>query len=118
MNRARQHKQYLLNILLGVLVCFFIQPLFLVLSISISSEQSITEYGYQFFPNELSLEAYDYILANISRIYLFYSRFRYCYHWWYIDCYFLDVIVCIRPFPQGLCISSFLHVLYIFYYAI
>jgi putative aldouronate transport system permease protein len=42
-----------------VVVCFLIAvPFLLVIAISVSSEESLYEYGYQFIPKEWSLEAY------------------------------------------------------------
>ncbi|MEM9424419.1 MAG: carbohydrate ABC transporter permease [Spirochaetota bacterium] len=65
MNRSRQ---YILNILLGIAVSFFILPLLLVISISLTSEHSIAEYGFRFFPSEFSIKAYEYLFTNSSRI--------------------------------------------------
>lgn len=42
-----------------IVVCFLIAvPFLLVIAISVSSEESLYEYGYQFIPKEWSLEAY------------------------------------------------------------
>lgn len=41
-----------------------VAPLLLVLMVSISSENSITMYGYSFIPHEYSFAAYDYVLRD------------------------------------------------------
>ena len=60
--------QWFLTIFLGILAAFFILPLLLVVAISLSSESSIADYGFRFFPKELTLEAYGYIFTNSSRV--------------------------------------------------
>ena len=53
------------NLLLSALFILFgiicVLPVILVFMISISSEQSITQYGYRFWPKEFSLQAYKYL---------------------------------------------------------
>lgn len=51
----------LLFALLSIL-CFL--PVLLVFIVSFSSQQSVTEEGYSFFPNSFSLEAYRYLFAS------------------------------------------------------
>ncbi|MCR5603073.1 MAG: carbohydrate ABC transporter permease [Lachnospiraceae bacterium] len=43
-------------------VCFL--PVLLVFIVSFSSQQSVTQEGYSFFPNSFSLEAYRYLVAS------------------------------------------------------
>jgi len=50
------------NILFIIISVICIAPVVLVLAISVSSETSIREHGYQFFPSEFSGEAYAYLM--------------------------------------------------------
>jgi len=50
------------NILFIIISVTCIAPVVLVLSISVSSEESIREYGYQFIPKAFSGEAYNYLM--------------------------------------------------------
>lgn len=52
--------------ILLVLLCAL--PFVLVISTSFASKRSIMQYGYTFFPHELSLDAYKYILSDASQI--------------------------------------------------
>ncbi len=61
-------RSWWLNIFLGLLASCFVLPLFLVVSISLSSEASIAQNGFRFVPSELSWEAYSYIFSNSARI--------------------------------------------------
>lgn len=51
------------TVLILMSLCFIL-PFILVVSISLSSEASIREFGYHFFPKEFSTEAYKQLLAN------------------------------------------------------
>lgn len=60
-----------LFVTLLVLAC--VAPFLLLISSSFSSESSLVEHGYKFFPSEFSLEAYKYlwsVKADIGRAYL------------------------------------------------
>ncbi|RKP54514.1 carbohydrate ABC transporter permease [Cohnella endophytica] len=57
-----------LNIGFMVICALFLTPLLVVLSISLSDEQSIFQHGYHFFPEKFSLDAYRYILNGNSPI--------------------------------------------------
>ncbi len=61
-------KQLILVLILGLFAFTSIMPLFLVLAVSFSSEASIGEYGYSFFPRELSWLGYRYLLVNGSAV--------------------------------------------------
>lgn len=64
--------QIVLILLLGILAVLSLMPFGLLVSSSISSEAGIAENGYSFFPNPVSLEAYQYLwiqLKNIIRAY-------------------------------------------------
>lgn len=54
--------------LTGFLALMSIMPIFLILGISFSSEESIRLYGYQFIPSEVSFSGYEYIFRNIGPI--------------------------------------------------
>ncbi len=58
LNRVSKATNYILNILFLVLSMICIIPVVFVFVISISSESSITHYGYQLIPKELSVESY------------------------------------------------------------
>ena len=50
------------SILFAILCLLFFLPVLLVLIVSFSSESSVTQIGYSFFPQSLSLEAWRYLL--------------------------------------------------------
>lgn len=53
------------------LLCIF--PFFLMLSVSLSTEASLSQFGYRFWPKEISFAAYDYLWAKrmtIGRAYM------------------------------------------------
>lgn len=49
-------------IFLAIMSVVFIFPMFLAVMVSLSSQDSIRQYGFQVFPNEFSLEAYRILL--------------------------------------------------------
>lgn len=61
------------NLLLSALFILFgiicVLPVILVFMISISSEQSIAQYGYRFWPKEFSLQAYKYLWDSRESIF-------------------------------------------------
>lgn len=57
-----------LNIVLLVMSLTYIIPLVMMISISLSSEQSIIDYGYSLFPKVFSLDAYKQALLNPYQI--------------------------------------------------
>jgi putative aldouronate transport system permease protein len=57
------------NLLLIMLAAFCLIPLFLVVSISLSSEESIRNFGYRLIPQEFSLKGYSYLLQQRSVIF-------------------------------------------------
>ncbi|MCD7805944.1 MAG: carbohydrate ABC transporter permease [Lachnospiraceae bacterium] len=60
-------------VVLLLLVIFCIVPFVLMLSVSLSSETSLGQYGYRFWPTEVSFAAYEYLWAKrltIGRCYL------------------------------------------------
>ena len=54
------------SILFGILIFLFFLPVLLVLIVSVSSEQSVTQIGYSFFPKSFSLDAWRYLLRSGS----------------------------------------------------
>lgn len=56
------------NIFFAILAALAIIPFIFVLIISLTSEQSLLVNGYQFWPEEWSLEAYKYIFSSGSQI--------------------------------------------------
>ncbi len=60
--------QLILNLIFIVLCLTYILPLILLISISISSESAITQYGYSFFPKEIGLDGYKMIFKNPSQL--------------------------------------------------
>ena len=58
---------------LGVLALLCVLPVILVVIVSFSSEQSIFENGYSFFPSEFSLEAYEYFMRLGDQIFRSYG---------------------------------------------
>ncbi len=53
-----------LNIIMILMSLAYIVPILLMISISLSSEQSVIDYGYRLIPNEWSLDAYRQALKN------------------------------------------------------
>ena len=58
-----------LFVALLVLAC--VAPFILLISSSFSSESSLVEHGYKFFPSEFSLEAYKYLQMNLLYSFLY-----------------------------------------------
>jgi putative aldouronate transport system permease protein len=56
-------------VLIAILALFCVLPMILVLSISLSSNQAIKQFGYQLIPKEFSIEAYRLIFLGNSAIY-------------------------------------------------
>lgn len=68
-NRISNTSNVLLNIIFIIMSLACIIPVLLVVAISFSAEQSITEYGYRFIPKIFSVEGYTF-LANQSKMIL------------------------------------------------
>lgn len=60
MNRISKKSNIVLNIIMTLISLSCILPFLLVVIVSFSSEQSIYERGYSFFPTEFSTEAYNF----------------------------------------------------------
>ena len=63
-NRISARANILLNIMFLILALFCVIPAVLVVSISFSAEQSITDYGYRLIPKIISLDGYGYLLKQ------------------------------------------------------
>ncbi|MFQ8703778.1 MAG: carbohydrate ABC transporter permease [Eisenbergiella sp.] len=68
-NRISNTSNVILNIIFLIMALSGIIPVLLVVAISFSAEQSITEYGYRFIPKIFSMEGYTF-LANQSKMIL------------------------------------------------
>ena len=63
-NRISARANILLNIMFLILALICVIPAVLVVSISFSAEQSITDYGYRLSPKIISLDGYGYLLKQ------------------------------------------------------
>ena len=63
-NRISARANILLNIMFLILALICVIPAALVVSISFSAEQSITDYGYRLIPKIISLDGYGYLLKQ------------------------------------------------------
>lgn len=61
-NQISKKTNSVLELVMGMLAVCMVLPVVLVVMISFSSEQSIYEKGYSFFPSELSLKGYEFFL--------------------------------------------------------
>ncbi|MDU4698210.1 MAG: carbohydrate ABC transporter permease [Paenibacillus sp.] len=62
MTKTIKPSQIGLHLLFTVLSLIVILPFLLVVAVSLTDEKAITQYGYQFFPKSVSLDAYRYML--------------------------------------------------------
>lgn len=69
LNRIGPGWNLAITILLGIVALTVVIPLILVVIISFSSKQSISEQGYSFFPSEWSMEAYRSLFKTGSQIF-------------------------------------------------
>ena len=67
-NRVNPTTNILFSIVAALIALFTLLPLILVIIISFSSEQSVLEKGYSFFPTSWSLDAYRYLWKSIDYI--------------------------------------------------
>ena len=67
-NRIKKPTNILFNLIFIILSLTCIIPLLLVVAISLSSEDSIREYGYQFIPAEFSVEGYTFLKDQVVMI--------------------------------------------------
>ena len=67
-NRIKKPTNILFNLIFIILSLTCIIPLLLVVAISLSSEDSIRKYGYQFIPAEFSVEGYTFLRDQVVMI--------------------------------------------------
>ena len=67
-NRIKKPTNILFNLIFIILSLTCIIPLLLVVAISLSSEDSIRKYGYQFIPAEFSVEGYTFLKDQVVMI--------------------------------------------------
>ena len=68
MNKAEHKSQIFDHIVLLIFSVVAILPFLLMIASSFSSESSLLNYGYNFIPKEVSLEAYQYLAKNAEII--------------------------------------------------
>lgn len=69
MKRKSNVSQIVCHILLILLSIMVILPLVMLISVSLSDEKDIIEYGYSLFPKNFSLEGYKYVFKNPTAIF-------------------------------------------------
>lgn len=67
-NRISNTSNVLLNLLFIAFSLLCVLPVLLVVAISFSDEQAVSQFGYHFFPKEWSLEGYNFILNQGTMI--------------------------------------------------
>lgn len=72
-SKSSQRFQILANSVMTVVTILIIIPFILLFMSSITSENALIRDGYSFFPKEISLEAYRYILKNASSVFRAYG---------------------------------------------
>lgn len=68
LNRIKPGTNILFNIIFTILALTCVVPVIFVFIISISSEESLAEFGYRFFPSEFSLSAYEFLWGERAMI--------------------------------------------------
>ena len=72
-SKANRRYQFIINTIMLLVTVIMIAPLVLLFMSSVSSEASLLNNGYSFWPEEFSLSAYQYILANGQTIFRAYG---------------------------------------------
>ena len=67
-NRVPPHVNNIISIIFIILAIVCILPVVLVFMVSISSEKSIQEFGYRFWPAQFSSQAYTYLAESKDSI--------------------------------------------------
>jgi putative aldouronate transport system permease protein len=68
LNSIKKSTNFILNLVFVIIAALCIIPFVFVAIISVTSEKYLNANGYTFFPKELSLDAYKYILSSSSTI--------------------------------------------------
>lgn len=69
MKKKSRFSQIICHILLIVLTVMVLAPLVMLISVSLSDEADIMEYGYSLFPKNISLDGYRYVFKNPTAIF-------------------------------------------------
>ena len=69
MKRKSNVSQIVCHILLTLLSIMVLLPLVILISVSLSDEKDIIEYGYSLIPKNFSLEGYRYVFKNPTAIF-------------------------------------------------
>ena len=64
LNRIKPRTNLLFNVIFAICAAICIIPVIFVFIISITAEESIRMYGYRFFPQEFSLESYEFLFKE------------------------------------------------------
>ncbi|MDR2542089.1 MAG: carbohydrate ABC transporter permease [Treponema sp.] len=62
--RVKSRTNNIFNMLMLLLALICVTPMLLIISISLSSEASLSQYGYRFIPKEFSLDGYRFIFLD------------------------------------------------------
>lgn len=68
MNKSNRRHQIVLCIFFIILCAVVVYPFLLLVGISFSDEMDIALYGYQLFPRQFTLDAYEYVFKNPQSI--------------------------------------------------
>ncbi|MCM1217436.1 MAG: carbohydrate ABC transporter permease [Lachnospiraceae bacterium] len=68
MKSKKNTEQVILNAIFILLTIVALAPFLLLVASSFSSEASLAQYGYGFFPKEFSMEAYIYLIKSSTKI--------------------------------------------------
>ena len=68
MKKKIEWGQVVLHILMIILCLTYIIPFLLMVSISITDEQAIVDYGYNLIPREISFEGYRMVFNNPTQL--------------------------------------------------
>lgn len=64
MKKRKNKAQFFLNVFLIILCIIVIAPMVLLVSVSLSNEVDISQYGYSFIPKRIDLTAYKFVFEN------------------------------------------------------
>ena len=64
MKKRKNKAQFFLNVFLIILCIIVIAPMVLLVSVSLSNEADISQYGYSFIPKRIDLTAYKFVFEN------------------------------------------------------
>jgi len=73
LSKSKKNYEIIINILLIIITLAMVLPLVLLFMSSITDENTLVANGYSFFPEKLSLYAYEYILQNHATIFRAYA---------------------------------------------